>query len=571
MLQKVCKKVDEFSHPRKVFGVFLIMWLVINLIQAIFTELAHDEAYYWLFSKKLDWGYFDHPPMIALLVKIGSSVFQGELGVRLLPILLGVATLWIIFLLAEDKLSKVSTFIILISSIVIFKSHIGGFLAIPDLPVIFFAALFFFLYKKYLVSDNLYLAFGLGLVAAAMLYSKYHAILVLGFTLLSNLSLFRRRTFYIIPVVAIIAMIPHLLWQIENNFPTFEYHLVSRSSKYAIVHNLNYLVSQLLVAGPLIGVFVFYHAVKSKANGDIFQTAMKFNFYGFFIFFFLMSFRGHGEAHWTAIGFISAVLLSVNEISKNQKSLRWVQGFFIPTLIIFLFIRVSLVFDILPKQFNVGREFHNWDTWAQEIKKVADGRKVVFYNTFQRPSKYSFYTGGDFSHTYNTVWYRQNQFDLWNYHDSIQGEDIMLLRIGRAKDSVYTNAESDSYRFIDDFISYENIPVLTPEETVYCSPQDTIILRVDIINLYNDTLNLNKIDDKSPRFYAMKYDGKHWRDSQALSFIDTSIAPFDTITQGVALRALKVEGKQQYYISIVNNGLRPGFNGKPINVQVGEK
>ena len=64
-------------------AIFYTAWLVAGLLQSIFTELQDDEAYYWVFSRYLDWGYFDHPPMIALLIRLGTSLFGGELGVRL--------------------------------------------------------------------------------------------------------------------------------------------------------------------------------------------------------------------------------------------------------------------------------------------------------------------------------------------------------------------------------------------------------------------------------------------------------------------------------------------------------
>jgi len=64
---------------------FLLLgaWFVINMLQSIFTGLHSDESYYWMYSQNLDWGYFDHPPMAALFIFLGSSVFSGEVGVRI--------------------------------------------------------------------------------------------------------------------------------------------------------------------------------------------------------------------------------------------------------------------------------------------------------------------------------------------------------------------------------------------------------------------------------------------------------------------------------------------------------
>jgi 4-amino-4-deoxy-L-arabinose transferase-like glycosyltransferase len=75
---------------------FYILLLLLGLLQAYSTELFDDEAYYWVYAQFLDWGYFDHPPMIALLIKMGVSIFPGELGVRFFIVLMGVATIWMI-------------------------------------------------------------------------------------------------------------------------------------------------------------------------------------------------------------------------------------------------------------------------------------------------------------------------------------------------------------------------------------------------------------------------------------------------------------------------------------------
>ena len=75
----------------------LLIWMLFNFVQAAFLELDPDEAYYWLYSRQLDWGYFDHPPAVALMIKAGYALFPSELGVRLGAVLLqaaGFVLLW---------------------------------------------------------------------------------------------------------------------------------------------------------------------------------------------------------------------------------------------------------------------------------------------------------------------------------------------------------------------------------------------------------------------------------------------------------------------------------------------
>jgi len=47
-------------------------------------ELYNDEAYYWLWSHRPAFGYFDHPPMVAWLIGLSRLAVPGEVGVRLL-------------------------------------------------------------------------------------------------------------------------------------------------------------------------------------------------------------------------------------------------------------------------------------------------------------------------------------------------------------------------------------------------------------------------------------------------------------------------------------------------------
>src|SRR6476660_9441769 len=107
--------------------IFYSCWLVLTLIQATFTTLQDDEAYYWVYSKFLAWGYFDHPPMIALLIKTGTIFFSGELGVRFFIVILSTLTVLVTEKLIEAK--HYLLFYAIILSLPILQ--IAGFMAVP--------------------------------------------------------------------------------------------------------------------------------------------------------------------------------------------------------------------------------------------------------------------------------------------------------------------------------------------------------------------------------------------------------------------------------------------------------
>ena len=166
--------------------LFYTGWLVINIIQAYTTELLDDEAYYWVYSRYPAWGYFDHPPMIAILIKAGYAIFPNELGVRLFMALANTATIFVISKLINERNDKL--FYSIAASIAL--AHIGGMIAVPDIPLLFFVVLFFWVYSKFIEKMNFLNCLLLGIIIALMLYTKYHGILVVLFTLLSNPKLF---------------------------------------------------------------------------------------------------------------------------------------------------------------------------------------------------------------------------------------------------------------------------------------------------------------------------------------------------------------------------------------------
>lgn len=58
---------------------------LLRLVLAAFVPLAPDEAYYWVWSRDLQPGYLDHPPMVALWIRAGTALLgETPLGVRLL-------------------------------------------------------------------------------------------------------------------------------------------------------------------------------------------------------------------------------------------------------------------------------------------------------------------------------------------------------------------------------------------------------------------------------------------------------------------------------------------------------
>src|SRR5688572_28895169 len=80
----------------------ILALIVLRLIAAAWTPLTFDEAYYWMWSKHLAGGYYDHPPMVAVVIRLGTLIAgDTELGVRLVSVLLTLPMSWAVYRSAE--------------------------------------------------------------------------------------------------------------------------------------------------------------------------------------------------------------------------------------------------------------------------------------------------------------------------------------------------------------------------------------------------------------------------------------------------------------------------------------
>src|SRR6195952_5847918 len=79
------------ARPVHNTALTILALIALRLVSAAFTPLTFDEAYYWTWSKHLAGGYYDHPPMVALVIRLGTMIAgDTEFGVRLVSVLLGL-------------------------------------------------------------------------------------------------------------------------------------------------------------------------------------------------------------------------------------------------------------------------------------------------------------------------------------------------------------------------------------------------------------------------------------------------------------------------------------------------
>ncbi len=402
--------------------LFYAAWFLLNVLQAAFTELQDDEAYYWVYAHYLDWGYFDHPPMTALMIWAGS-IIPGELGVRIIAAIMNTATLF----LCEGLTVRKDPFLFYAICFSLAVVQITGFMTVPDTPLMFFTALFFRQYKQFLDDPSWWNALGLGLVTACLMYSKYHGVLIVFFVLLSNLKLFRDPKVYAAGFLALALFLPHLYWQYSHDWITFKYHLFeSNVNRYKVNYTIEYILGQILLAGPLAGIILLPATLLWKPVNSL-ERALKFTAVGIFLFFFLSSFKGKVEANWTSPAIIPIIVLSHHFLQEKIKWRLLLYRLLPVTLVLVVAARVVMIFDIIPVR-QVVQRYHAWKTWPAEMARKTENLPIVFNNSYQRASKYWYYTGQK-TFSLNDHKERRNNYNFWPVEDSLIGKPVYILDI----------------------------------------------------------------------------------------------------------------------------------------------
>ncbi|WP_445381093.1 ArnT family glycosyltransferase [Robiginitalea sp. IMCC43444] len=450
----------------RLFYMLLGALFLLNLLQAFATELIYDESYYWYYAQNVSWGYFDHPPMVAWMIALGGLLFEGELGVRFISCLMGVGTLWLLWKMIRFKKAAISVWVCFIWLISIPLLHAYGFLSLPDTPLLFFTALFLYQYRNFLHRPDTVNAVLLGLVMAGLMYSKYHAALVIIFLLLSNLKLLKDPKAWIALAVSLLCYTPHLWWLVEQDLVSIKYHLFDRPNqaysftKFTAGYFLN-LITLFGLTFPLA-----YWALYRFPGKDPFNRALKFITYGILIFFFASSFQRRVQTQWLIVICIPMALMVVYYAMDHKKFRKWLFRLSVANVLILLFLRAGLVYEPL---FPVRYESHGNKKWVASLEEVVGEHPVVFENSYRLASMYAFYSGNR-SFSLNNIYYRKNQYSIDDSEQGVQGQRIFYVPKSRAERPLYYVDGKGRKRygyFVDSFRSYRQIQAgVEPEHTL---------------------------------------------------------------------------------------------------------
>ncbi|MGL5771610.1 MAG: ArnT family glycosyltransferase, partial [Bacteroidales bacterium] len=397
--------------------------------------------YYWMFSQFLDWGYFDHPPMTPLLIHLGNLISSNELGVRIIISLLQPIYLFLfwVFIKRDDFTAKDATLYFLVA-ISIPLLEMNGFIATPDAPLMFFTVIFLGCFEKYRASNSYLWSVLTGVSMALLAYSKYHGAIVVICTLAANIPILKRPKTYLAALTAILLLSPHFIWQYQNDFASFKYHLSDRNKSFKASYLFEYIGNMWVTLNPFLFP-VFLSSLVGNRTRTPFERTIKFLSIGFLLFFGLSAIRGHVQPQWilpASLGVIFWILLACKRTTKKYD---YVFKASVLSITLILLIRLNLIFNWV----NIPAMGFDNKADMLAIKEIAKDKPVVMKSSYSRAALYNFYTGGT-SNSQQEWSHRSSQYQLWDI-DSEWYNKAVVIEVAKG-DSAITLPSGKTFNYI---------------------------------------------------------------------------------------------------------------------------
>lgn len=488
------KKIYATLCPDARVGLWMSVWWLCNLLQAGFTELAHDEAYYRLYAEYLAWGYFDHPPMTALLVWLGEFFAGGELGVRLFFTLLQPLYLYLFWRLirpADATRRDAELYAMLAAATLMLQLY--GFLAVPDGPLMLTAALFLWSLKAF-AEQRTWSWLWMGVAMAAMAYSKYHGALVVVFALAANWRLLMRPGLYLSGAVAALLLVPHLLWQYNHDWASFAYHLSGRNDAFRWSYLTEYALNLLVVFNPLF-VPLYIKAWRAARPSDAFTRTLKLLPVAFILFFLASTFRGRIQPQWLIVAAFGLIYVLFDYARHHSRTRRYLMRAGAITLVLIGLVRLEMIFNPIGLRFEI---FDNRVAFS-ELAELADGRPVVFSGRYATAAEYRFYTGGA-AYCQPNIYYRTHQWQLRDDDTCFAGREVLVEcpppdaadTTERIRSIELANGYRFNYFVDSDFRPVRRVNITLGELPRQVTPGDTLRFALRLENPYSYPIDVGE-------------------------------------------------------------------------------
>ena len=416
--------------------IVLLFYTLFNVIANQFINFYSDETYYWLWSKKLALSYFDHPPMVAYMIKMTTLFSDEPMFVRLSAALMVSGTAYILYLLAKkifDEKAAIATFYVFLSAILIV---VGSTLITPDIPLMFFWALTLYAAYVYLEEDNKKYALLTGVAAGAMLLSKYTGILPL-FTLFIYILIYKRAVFkdkylYFALLLAILVFSPVLIWNYQHDFISFTFQLQHGVETAEKVFQgktfFEFIGLQFVLFHPFYLLPLFYFIIRDKTRFERKKVYLLLPFLFVLFFFIYNAAFKPANAQWAAGAYLSAAVLLGYYISKYSYQKLLIAGVAFSAL--FMVLLKTPVGYLIPPIERLHLRLGHIDKFKDEIAAMhlnLEQYDYLLIDDYHGSEVAYFFRRTDNILVLNTA--RFSQFNIWRHDEQGIAMDSPLKSI----------------------------------------------------------------------------------------------------------------------------------------------
>ena len=293
-------------------AVTVLALVALRLVGAAWTPLTFDEAYYWMWSKHLAFGYYDHPPGVAVIIRLGTLIAgDTELGVRLVSILLALPMSFAVYrtaaiLFGGQRVAATATILLNVT----LMAAVGTLIVTPDSPLLVASSFVLFFLAKVLETGRGAWWLAVGAAVGVALLSKYTALFFGPAILVWLVSVPKLRRWLVSPwpclggVAAFAVFSPVILWNADHHWVSF-IKQIGRSRiedfKPSFIGEL--IPTQIAFATPLVfilGAMGLYALVRRNGGALAARALINAIFWTIVVYFIWHSLHARVEANWFA-------------------------------------------------------------------------------------------------------------------------------------------------------------------------------------------------------------------------------------------------------------------------------
>ena len=343
----------EQANYRLLAVAWVAIATLIRFVSVARLPLANGEAYYATWSRFLDWSYYDHPPLIAWMVRLTTALGASSAAIRLGPVLCAGAFGLLFYRLAERFFGARAALIslVLVTAIPVFL--ISSFVLNPEAPLAPLWVAYLLVLEGMRERDEPYRPLLAGALLGVAFLAKYTAVLLVPTTFIylafsaPTRRWLRRPSLYAGGAIALLLALPVLLWNEHHGWPTLRLHLVERATVSVPVageNTINHLmedastpgtsafqsvfrllVGQLLSYSPLLAPALVIGLVRSLRRArhddrDLFLAS--FSWPVLLLVLAAMLRVKDAEQHWTMVAFIPAAIAAGRYADEAWRSAR---------------------------------------------------------------------------------------------------------------------------------------------------------------------------------------------------------------------------------------------------------